>query len=232
MRYKHIFFDLDRTLWDFEKSSFQTLTEIVEEYELIKLGVPSAEGFIAHYLEVNEALWALYRKNEIKKEDLRTRRFYRTLEHFGIKNDELAHSIGFYYIEQSPIKTNLFPHTIEMLKELKSDFKLHIITNGFEEVQHIKLESCAIHDYFEQIVTSEKTGCKKPDPAIFHGALKLANAKAEESLMVGDDIPVDLHGAMDVGIDAAYFNPNEEPAAERVTFEYKDHLELVEWLKS
>ena len=230
MSYKHIFFDLDRTLWDFEKSSFQTLNEIIEEYELIRLGVPSGKEFINVYLEINEALWDLYRQNKIEKEDLRTRRFYRTLEHFGIKNDELARSIGFYYVEQSPIKTNLFPNTVEMLRRLKDEFHLHIITNGFEEVQHVKLESCGIHDFFEQIITSEKTGCKKPEPAIFQDAMRMAKTVPEESLMVGDDVPVDLHGAMDVGMDAAYYNPQRKPSPEQVTFEYKDHLELAEWL--
>lgn len=230
MRYKHIFFDLDRTLWDFEKSSHQTLNEIIEEYVLIKMGVPSNEEFIKVYLEINESLWGLYRQNKIEKEDLRTRRFFSTLEHFGIKNDELAKSIGFYYVEQSPIKTNLFPNTIEMLEQLIGKFQLHIITNGFEEVQHVKLESCGINEFFKHIVTSEKTGCKKPEPAIFKDALQLAKATPEESLMVGDDLPVDLHGALDVGMDAAYFNPNGKVATERVTFEYKDHLELAAWL--
>lgn len=232
MKYKHIFFDLDRTLWDFEKSSFQTLSEIIEEYDLIRLGVPSKEEFIESYLDINEALWDLYRNNQVSKDDLRTKRFERTLEHFGIKNTELAKSIGFYYVDQSPIKTNLFPNTIELLKKLKSNYKLHIITNGFEEVQHVKLKSCGIHEYFEQIVTSEKTGVKKPNPAIFEGALRLANAKAEESLMVGDDVPVDLEGAMNVGIDAAYFNPEKKEITQKITFEYSDHLELANWLLS
>ena len=226
MKYKHIFFDLDRTLWDFEKSSHETLLEIIDEYELIRLGVPSKEEFITVYLDVNEALWDLYRKNEVSKDDLRSKRFYRTLEHFGIKNDELAHSIGHYYVEQSPIKRNLFPNTMEMLNELQGQCEMHIITNGFEEVQQVKMKTCGLEHYFKAIVTSEKSGCKKPDSKIFEHALELAGANANESLMVGDDVPVDLHGSAAVGFDTAYFNPRKRPTPERVTFEYFDHKEL------
>ena len=231
--YKHIFFDLDRTLWDFETNSKNTLLEIVEEFELLKHGVPSAEEFISVYRIENEKLWDEYRVGKIHKDFLRSERFLRSMKHFDIDSKEIAEQIGFYYVNKSPEKKALFPHTHELLQSLvKSGITLHIITNGFEEVQAVKLKNCDLRSYFDHVITSEKAGVKKPDPAIFNYALGLANAKPEESLMVGDDVKVDLLGAKNVGIDQAYFNPHDEVHSAELTIEYKDHRELINWILS
>jgi putative hydrolase of the HAD superfamily len=230
MKYKHLFFDLDRTLWDFETNSRQTLIEMYEEFELGKHLSVSSEQFIKSYKQHNEELWNEYRVGKIDKDYLRSARFLRTIEEFGTSSNELAEQMGFFYVSKSPEKTGLFPNTIEMLDELSKYATLHIITNGFDEVQHIKLKQSGLTPYFDHIVTSEHAGVKKPDPAIFEFALVNSGATTNESLMIGDDLPVDLLGAKHVGIDQAYFNPTKKPHQEDVTFEYQDHLELVDWL--
>jgi len=232
MKYKHLFFDLDRTLWDFEENSKQALTELFEEFELQARLKTDVDSFIASYKNYNELLWDEYRRGEIEKDYLRSARFLLTLKHFGISSISLAEQLGFFYVSKSPEKTGLFPNTIDMLKALQNQFSLHIITNGFDEVQHIKLKQSGLSPYFEHVVTSEHAGVKKPDPAIFEFALVSSSASTHESLMIGDDLPVDLLGAKHVGIDQAYFNPTKKSHREEVTFEYQDHLQLVEWLTS
>lgn len=206
---RHIFFDLDRTLWDFEYNSKQTLLELVDRFNLIDKGIDSGEEFISKYRLHNNRLWNLYRNGKIKKEQLRDRRFFLTLQDYGIDDSELANKFGLAYVKYSPLKKKLFPNTIELLNYLVKNYSLYIITNGFQEVQHIKLENSGISKYFNFVITSEEVGVKKPDSSIFHYALELAKAKAEESIMIGDDLFVDVKGAEAVGMQGVYFNPNK-----------------------
>ena len=160
MTIKHIFFDLDRTLWDFEKNSIVTLTEIFNDFNLSKLGVSSVNLFIDKYKYHNNKLWDLYRDNKISKEYLRDSRFALALNEFNIQDSNLGKSIGRTYIEKSPLKTGLFPNTVEVLNYLFKKYKLHIITNGFNEVQHIKLKASLLNNFFENVITSEQVGVK------------------------------------------------------------------------
>ena len=216
---KHIFFDLDRTLWDFEKNSHTTLLELIFQFNLIERGIDNAEDFIKKYKIHNARLWDLYRENKINKEKLRSKRFLMVLEEYGIDDKDLAEQFGLAYIKQSPLKTKLSPFTHEVLSYLKNKYTLHIITNGFEEVQHIKLAAADLKQYFDIVVTSEEVGVKKPNSKIFEFALEQANAKAEQSIMIGDDLVVDVLGAEKAGMQGIYFNPNKEEHKEEVVHE-------------
>ena len=216
---KHIFFDLDRTLWDFEKNSHTTLLELIFQFNLIEKGIDNAEDFIKKYKIHNARLWDLYRENKINKEKLRSKRFLMVLEEYGIDDKDLAEQFGLAYIKQSPLKTKLSPFTHEVLSYLKNKYTLHIITNGFEEVQHIKLAAADLKQYFDIVVTSEEVGVKKPNSKIFEFALEQANAKAEQSIMIGDDLAVDVLGAEKAGMQGIYFNPNKEEHKEEVVHE-------------
>ena len=209
--YKHIFFDLDRTLWDFEKNSNEVLNELYKKYDLFLMGINDCNKFIERYKFHNEQLWDLYRQNKIEKDKLRDERFKITLKEFGVYSSELAVNLGKDYVTNCPKKTNLFPHTQATLKYLNARYKLHIITNGFEEVQYQKLENSNLRDYFEQIITSEQVGFKKPNPQIYNFSLLKACAKTYNSLMIGDDLNADILGAQNVGIDQVFFNPLEHP---------------------
>ena len=207
---KHLFFDLDRTLWDFDGNSKRALYQLYNE---AKLEQPSFSfiDFHAHYVDVNTSLWKAYGKKEITKDFLRDERFRKTLENWDLNDEKLVKHFSDGYVEISPKQTDLFPNTLETLHELKqSNYEMHIITNGFKEVQYIKLENCKLRPFFDIIVCSEEVGVNKPDPKIFHYAMNKAGAKAENSFMIGDDYEVDILGAERVGMKTVHFNPQIE----------------------
>jgi putative hydrolase of the HAD superfamily len=210
LRYKHIFIDLDKTIWDFETNSKATFREIFEKYKLESIGVSHLDHFTEVYTRINDMLWALYRENKIKKDVLNIRRFELTLKEFGIDDLILATHIADDYVTLSPLKTVLFPYSHEALGYLKERYSLHIITNGFEELQHKKLDVCGLRKYFSTITTSEEAGVKKPENRIFELAMMKAGALPGESLMIGDDLEVDMAGAQDIGMDTLFFNPDKQ----------------------
>jgi putative hydrolase of the HAD superfamily len=227
--YKHIFFDLDRTLWHFDKNSHKVLSDIFVNFNLNK-NIDSLDEFITKYQEVNESLWSLYRDDKVTKDELRWKRFYETLTFFKIDNKEVANEIGDYYINQSPRQTLLFPHTINVLDYLFEKYKLHIITNGFEEVQYIKLKESGLLKYFDVIILSEKVGVKKPHPYIFKKAMAEAGANAANSIMIGDDLYADIYGAQRVKMDSIYFNFYKEEHNKTIYKEINCLSELYEVL--
>jgi len=216
---KHIFFDLDRTLWDFEFNSHNTLLEICNKFNLSDKGITDYEEFIKKYKDHNEQLWDLYRVNKISQKDLRRERFQRTLSDYNIIDPILAEKIGEDYVDICPKKNKLFPYTIEVLEYLSEKYNLHIITNGFEKVQHLKLKYSNLEKYFDKIITSEQIGVKKPNPKIFEFALSNAKTTEEESIYIGDDLEVDIVGSQSCGIDGVYFNPEKISHQENPVFE-------------
>jgi len=229
-RYKHIFIDLDKTIWDFESNSLVTFREIFEKYQLKTLGISHLHNFTDVYTHINDMLWASYRENKIKKEVLNIRRFELTLQEFGIDDLILATRIAEDYINLSPLKTILFPHSREALNYLKIHYLLHIITNGFEEVQQKKLDVCDLRKYFTTITTSEEAGVKKPETGIFELALEKAGAKATESLMIGDDLQVDMAGARLIGMDTLFFNPQRHLHQDELDHEVHSWQEVMKLL--
>ncbi len=229
-KYTDIFFDLDHTLWDFKVNSEKTLEEAYTHFKLGELGCPGFESFAKAYKHYNEILWNLYRNNRISKEVLRGERFRRTLYSFGIKDKRLAEDIGMYYVSESPKKNALFPGATKVLAALNKRYRLHIITNGFEEVQHTKLKFSGLESFFIDIITSERAGSKKPNRVIFDFALKLTGADAVSSLMVGDNQEVDVLGARNAGMDQVFFNPDGEPVKIEPTYEIRSLTELEQIL--
>lgn len=227
MPYEHIFFDLDRTLWDFETNSHETLSELAHKYKLSEKGIDSVDEFIAGYIRINERMWDEYRKGLIDKNTLSYDRFHEALGKYKITDRNLSENIGNDYIAISPLKTNLFPGTLEVLHYLNKKYSLHIITNGFEEVQHIKIKNCGIKHFFDQIITSERAGFKKPDVRIFQYSMNAVNAESTKSLMIGDSLEADIIGARNAGLQQVYFNPCGEKHNEDVTFEIKNLKELL-----
>ncbi len=227
MPYETIFFDLDHTLWDFEKNSSEALSELIAKFNLLQKGVSSVDSFLKEYFIINLRLWEDYRKNIISKESLRYDRFHQALKKFEIDDFELAKAIGNEYVAIAPYKTNLFPYSIEVLKYLKNKYMLHIITNGFEEVQHLKLRNSELTPYFSEVITSERSGFKKPDERMFLFSLDLTRANAETSLMIGDSLEADIIGAKNIGMHQVYFNPEGIPHEEDLTHEIRSLNELM-----
>jgi putative hydrolase of the HAD superfamily len=206
---KHIFFDLDRTLWDFEKNSETVLLQLINIYGLEhKCQVP-AQVIVDKYREVNKELWRQYNRKEISKEQLRSSRFTKTLAHFNY------HFLGFGlqlekdYIERSPYQTHVIEGAHEILDYLRPAYTLHILTNGFAEVQHIKLKQSKLGHYFQHIFISEEIGHQKPDHQIFAAARTKVKAEPHECLMIGDDHHGDVQGALGAGWHAVHFSPDD-----------------------
>ena len=229
-KYHHIFFDLDRTLWDFDAAAEVAFERIYEQYHLKELGIPSAHEFHEVYHPLNEQLWKLYREDKITKAELNRTRFLKPLEFYGIHDVELADHLSEDYVYWSPRIVRLVPGTMELLDYLKPKYHLHLITNGFQEVQHTKLSGSGMESYFETLTVSEEVGVKKPNPEFFRYALEKARANAGESLVIGDEMAVDIDGARAAGIDQIFFNPKGEAVKGSRTFEVRSLMEIMEIL--
>jgi putative hydrolase of the HAD superfamily len=220
-KYRHIFFDLDRTLWDLDRNATEALSDIYKKYDLKGRGIPDVNAFVLHYNEYNELLWDRYRRKLIDKNTLRALRFKQVLAHYGVKDQKLSDNVEQDFIHEAPRRKHLVPGAKELLDHLASDYKLHIITNGFPETQAYKMEHSGLTPYFDVIVTSEGSGHAKPDRKIFDHALKLAKATKEESIMVGDDLAVDIVGARNAGWAQIFYNPQGGGHNEDVMHEVK-----------
>jgi putative hydrolase of the HAD superfamily len=210
-RYTHLFFDLDHTIWDFDRNAEETLQELFVSHQLETLGLSSATEFIATYTRNNHALWADYHLGKIDKETLRQTRFRKTFTDLGLHPDVIPVEFENAYVELCPTKTNLFPHAHETLSYLQQKYSLHLITNGFQEATRHKVSGTGLEKYFSNIIISELVGVNKPDKAIFNHALELADASKEQSIMIGDSLEADVYGALNFGMDAIYFNPLKAP---------------------
>ena len=207
MAYKDLFFDLDHTLWDFETNSKETIQELYTTHRLADLGIVDFDGFYSTYSAHNHRLWDRYTKGFIKQEELRWKRVYLSLLDFKVANEALAKEMSLAYLEILPNKKHLFPYTIEILEYLKQkDYKMHLITNGFESVQFKKIKNSGLQDYFIEVITSEASNSLKPQKEIFEYALKNAKASVAESIMIGDNEFADIQGGINVGMDTVFVN--------------------------
>jgi len=205
---KHIFFDLDRTLWDFESNSATALKFLFEQLKLENF-IPSFQVFHENYRKINAEYWEKYAHQKVTKEALRVGRFRDTLSLWNIRDPKIIQQLADGYVAISPHQTHLFPGTIDTLTHLKNaGYPLHIITNGFKEVQLIKLQKSGLNDFFEDVLCSEEIGVNKPDPRVFYAALQRNKAKNNQSIMIGDDFKADVIGAEKAGMRAVLFDPS------------------------
>lgn len=200
---KHLFFDLDHTLWDFEKNSALTFEKI---FKIHKIDI-NIEVFLEKYVPLNVQFWKLYREEKITKEELRYQRLKTSFDEVGYYvSDEKIDMLANEYINYLSTFSNVFEGTFEILEYLKPKYQLHIITNGFKEIQYKKLTVSKLLPYFNKIITSESVGVKKPNPKIFEHALLVANTKKDEVIMIGDSIEADIEGALNFGVKAIHCN--------------------------
>lgn len=223
---KDVFFDLDHTLWDFEKNSALAFETILKKHN-IAVNIPD---FIAVYVPINLEYWNKYRKDEISQIELRFGRLKDTFDAIDHQIDDATILfLSEEYIHYLPKFNHLFEGAIEILDYLKPKYKLHIITNGFAEIQDNKLNNSYITPYFMTITNSEMAGVKKPNPLIFEHALAKAKTKKENSIMIGDCLEADVHGAINAGIDAIFFNENNAKVANNIK-QINHLLELKKYL--
>ncbi|HSZ24824.1 MAG TPA: YjjG family noncanonical pyrimidine nucleotidase [Cytophagaceae bacterium] len=217
--YKHIFFDLDHTLWDFNTNCRLTLNELYKKHNFHRLGF-SDEIFYTEYKKINDQMWQDYHKGFATKEDIRTKRFHNTFSILGCDPEKIPADLENEFLKICPTKGQVFPFTHEMLDYLTNKgYFLHIITNGFKETQHIKLSTSDLSDYFTHVIESEVCGFMKPDKRIFEYALNLSNATVKESIMIGDDFHADILGAKNMGLDQIFVNRTNFIHTEFITHE-------------
>jgi putative hydrolase of the HAD superfamily len=229
-KYQHLIFDLDRTLWDFESNARVALNEIYNEYNLKERGIEEFDEFEKKYKEINEVCWEDYRNGKLKKEILRNLRFELTLKAYGISDQKTILDISELYLYKSPRLTKVIDGAHDILDYLSESYQLHILTNGFVEVQGIKMKKSGLEPYFDQVVASEFAGAKKPHPQAFEFTMELIKAKAKNCLMIGDDPISDIKGAHDVGIDSVYFNPDNNSPSVYATYTIQNLMELKDIL--
>ena len=227
-KYEHLFFDLDHTLWDFDKNTSEAIREIYDYFNFSKWGFFNLQELLEVFREVNNFLWNRFNQGLIDRLELRNIRFQMILENLGVNKEEIPDGIGIKYLEIAPKKSSVIPHAHEVVKNLASKYHLHIITNGFDDVQHTKLKSAALHTYFDQIVTSDSAGSRKPKKEIFEFALSVAGATTENSIMIGDNLETDIVGARNADLDHVFFNPGNEKHSLPVTFEIGNLRQLTQ----
>jgi putative hydrolase of the HAD superfamily len=226
-KYKHILFDLDHTLWDFEKNSTEALLEVYEHFHLDRFGLFSPLDFALKFKEVNALLWEQYNLDKIEKEYLRNQRFRLVLTSLGIEEEKVPPDIGRIYIEICPVKGHVIPNAFEVLDYLLPKYNLHVITNGFDDIQDLKLVHSKLRDYFDTIITSESAGHKKPRKEMFERAIELIGTTADDCIMIGDNPITDIQGAINASLDVIYFNPENVSHDLPVTHEIRNLLELT-----
>ncbi|WP_282035669.1 YjjG family noncanonical pyrimidine nucleotidase [Saccharicrinis aurantiacus] len=224
-KYKHLFFDLDHTLWDFETNSLHTLEQLFEKYHLGN-NFESFKHFYDRYEAYNDELWELYRLGKINKAKLNFDRFHTPFSEAGLKCESTAENFASDYITVSPTKTMLMPNTLQVLEALKRKHQLHIITNGFKEVQFTKLKNSKLKPFFTKVFISETIGASKPKRSFFEHAVKSTNARKSECLVIGDNLKTDIDGAINFGLDYVFFNPQKKPHTRTLMHEISDLQEL------
>ncbi|MFC2125393.1 YjjG family noncanonical pyrimidine nucleotidase [Bacteroidota bacterium] len=219
-KYKHILFDLDHTLWDFDKNSAETLKELYDKYEFEKHNKFSHDMFVDKFMEVNTQLWHKYDRNQIDRMYLRKERFKLVLTGLGVEEQYVPAEIGEVYLRICPTKPHVVSYAFEILEYLKNKkYGMHVVTNGFEDVQDVKLISSDLKDYFDYIITSESAGHKKPNPDFFEYTLNLIGSPKNECIMIGDNPETDIKGALSIGLDVIFFNPKSMTHNYDVTYE-------------
>lgn len=227
--YKCIFFDLDHTLWDYECNAKEMLLDLHLTHQLAGRGIVFEE-FHRQFSLVNVELWQLYDNGLIDNEVIRTQRFKKVLAHFGVADEQLNAALSHEYLHGCPKKSKLVPYAKQVLDYLSGHYSLTVVTNGFEEIQHVKLSSGNITHYFNHVVTSQKAGHKKPSREIFEYALSLNNLRCDEVIMIGDNLITDIGGARNASIKTIFYNPAAVVHSQEVSHEIRCLSELQQIL--
>jgi len=231
MAYKHLFFDLDHTIWDFEVNAKETLHDLYLSNELAIRGINDFNEFFSKYSHHNHRLWDKYTKGLIKQDELRWKRMWLALLDYKIADETLSRKLSVEFLETLPTKKNLFPYTIEILNYLRNKgYILHLITNGFESVQHNKLKHSQLASYFVEVITSEGSNSLKPHKDIFDFALQQCGACVHESIMIGDNQEADIQGGINAGMDTIFVNHLKVKPHVKATYEIFELKELEEIL--
>ncbi|WP_162628079.1 YjjG family noncanonical pyrimidine nucleotidase [Arcticibacterium luteifluviistationis] len=227
---KHIFFDLDHTLWDFESNAEESLKEIYDDFSISKLG-PSFGNFYQNFSKLNRLLWTQLEQEIITHETIRMFRFQKALSSLNVEIDkEQSIAMNLKFLDLLPNKTKLIDGCQETLEALQAKYQLHILSNGYAEVQAKKLEHSGIKGYFQHIITNDIAASRKPNVGIFNYALEKSNSQASQSLMIGDSYLADILGAKNAGWDTVHFQPSGIDTENQSTLKITKLVQLLDHL--
>ena len=198
---KALFFDWDHTLWDHDLNAKEVLLDLAVEYEL----AIEPLSYWASFEKINNGLWDQYAAGEISQAELRETRFVRFFQELRVEGP--SSEFGDKYLERAPRKTNLMPGAFKVIQDLAAHYPLYILTNGFDDIQYVKIEGAGMRSFFQEIITSQQVGTKKPNPLFYEYALERAGIQPGEALMIGDHVEADVRGALNAGIPAIHYNP-------------------------
>jgi len=218
-----VFFDLDHTLWDYDANATETLIDLLSRYEVLKNSKVMESEFIAEFFITNGAIWNRFDLGLVDRDYIRKRRFPILLEKLGIGDFDLVEEFQNDFMSECPKKGKLLPEAEDIVRELAEIYPLYLVTNGFDEIQEVKLECSGLSSYFTHLITSERAKFQKPDPGIFHYAMNLAGADVQNSIMIGDNLLTDIQGARSIGMDQVFFNPTSIISDHSPTYEI-NHL--------
>lgn len=225
--YKHLFFDLDHTLWDFDRNSAESIAEIYDTFRLAEVGLSSAGAFADTFITINRQLWRDYDLDLIGHEYIREHRFPLVFRALGVADTQCCADLNTAYLRLLPQKAHLTESAREVLEHLHGRYRMHIITNGFAEIQAVKMAASDIAHFFEEVITTQLADAKKPDPRIFEYALQASGASVAESLMLGDNYEADILGAKAVGLDTVFYNPKGDVVADPATYDIRHWRDLM-----
>ncbi len=226
-KYRHIFFDLDHTLWDFDRNIEEVIHDLYTYYDLSRYSF-STKDFLSSFLEANTYLWLQFDMGLMNSSDLKNIRFKIIFTKLGIPSGHIPEDIRKKFEEFCSTKSHVIDHAHTILEFLSKDYKLHILTNGTVNIQNAKLESSGIIRYIDKLITSDISGCHKPEKQMFEYALKATNASKYDSIMIGDNLETDILGAQNADLDQVYFNPKKISHTENVTYEISSLDQLMD----
>lgn len=227
LRYPHLFFDLDHTIWDFEANAKDTLSQLFTDYQLESKGIDNFGDFFECYMFHNERLWKRYTQGFMRQDELRWKRMWFSLMDYKIANEPLAKELSTAYLEHLPDRKKVFDYTFEILEYLQTKgYILHLITNGFEEVQHRKILHSGLQPYFTEVITSEGSNSVKPMPEIFNYALTKTGALKHQAIIIGDNVETDIQGGINAGWDTVFVNHLQVKDAVQATYKVHHLREL------
>jgi len=227
MKYRHLFFDLDHTLWDFDRNSTESIAELYDAHRLGDVGIASAAEFSRHFIAINRQLWADYDRNLLTHTYIRANRFALVFQSLGVDASAIQADLNAEYLRLLAGKPHLLESAREVLDHLKDRYTMHIITNGFAEIQAVKMNSADISRYFTHVVSNGVVDAKKPSPVIFQYALNIRQADVAESLMIGDSYEADILGAKGVGMDTVFYNTAGTVVDDPPTYDIRHWDELI-----
>lgn len=222
MKYTTVLFDADNTLFDFDTAEYDAITGVLCHY-----GLPSSDSIIAEYSRINLGFWKMLERGEIKKDELKVKRFEAFCERFGFDVDaaEMAHS---YMIELSK-QSKLLDGSIEICEKLSGRCRLYIITNGIKSIQESRFSASPITKYFNGVFISEVIGFEKPSREYFEKVERqIPDFDRSKTLVVGDSLSSDILGGINYGLDTCWFNPKGKAAPDGMEITYViDNIDKV-----